>query len=63
MKKISKKLKEQKGAEMLQIILISGVLLVLIVTLFYPQMQNLFNSMMTTITNWFNNNGSRIFTV
>ena len=63
MKNLKKKLKEQKGAEMLQIILISGVLLVLIVTLFYPQMQNLFNSMMTTITNWFNNNGSRIFTV
>ena len=63
MKAFKKKLKEQKGAEMLQIILISGVLLVLIVTLFYPQMQNLFNSIMTTITNWFNNNGSRIFTV
>ena len=57
------KLKEQKGAEMLQIVLISGVLLVLIVTLFYPQMQNLFNTMMTKITTWFNSNGSKIFSV
>ena len=56
-------IKEQRGAEMLQIVLISGVLLVLIVTLFYPQMQSLFNSMMSTITNWFNNSGSKIFTV
>ena len=56
-------LKSQRGAEMLQIVLISGVLLVLIVTLFYPQMQNLFEGMMTKITHWFNNSGSKIFTV
>ena len=61
-KKLFKNLKEQRGAEMLQIVLISGVLLVLIVTVFYPQMQNLFNTIMTKITNWFNNSGSAIFT-
>lgn len=61
--KIAKKVKEQKGAEMLQVVLISGVLLVLIITLFYPQMEGLFNSLMDTMTNWFNKTGSSIFTV
>ena len=37
-KTIKKIVKEERGAEMLQIVLISGVLLVLIITLFYPQM-------------------------
>ncbi len=62
-KLLSKKLKEQRGAEMLQVVLISGVLLVLVITVFYPQMQNLFNTLMTQITNWFNRTGSTIFTV
>ena len=51
-KKIIKKIKEERGAEMLQVVLISGVLLVLIITLFYPQMQGLFTSMMDKMTNW-----------
>lgn len=61
--KITEKIKEQKGAEMLQVVLISGVLLVLIITLFYPQMEGLFNNLMDTMTNWFNKTGSSIFTV
>jgi len=56
-------IKEERGAEMLQIVLISGVLLVLIITLFYPQMEGLFNNMMNTMTNWFNKTGSSIFTI
>ena len=56
-------IKEERGAEMLQIVLISGVLLVLIITLFYPQMEGLFNNIMDTMTNWFNKTGSSIFTV
>ena len=63
MKNFKELIKKQNGAEILQVVLISGILLVLIVTLFYPQMQNLLNSMMSTITNWFNNSGSKIFTV
>ena len=59
----TKKIKEQRGAEMLQVVLISGVLLVLIITLFYPQMEGLFNNLMDTMTNWFNKTGSSIFTV
>lgn len=61
--KIVKKFKEQRGAEMLQVVLISGVLLVLIITLFYPQMEGLFNNLMDTMTNWFNKTGSSIFTI
>lgn len=65
MKKVimKKSLKEQRGAEMLQVVLISGVLLVLIITLFYPQVEGLFNTMMTQMTNWFNKTGSSIFTI
>ena len=62
-KRLKKLLKEQRGAEMLQVVLISGILLVLIVTLFYPQMQNLFNGMMTKVTNWFNGSGSKLFSI
>ena len=62
-KNIYNKIKEQRGSEILQVILIAGILLVLIVTLFYPQMESLFSSIMTTITNWFENTGSEIFRV
>lgn len=62
-KTIKKIVKEERGAEMLQIVLISGVLLVLIITLFYPQMENLFTNIMDTMTDWFNKTGSSIFTV
>ena len=60
---IYNKIKEQRGSEILQVILIAGILLVLIVTLFYPQMESLFSSIMTTITNWFENTGSEIFRI
>lgn len=62
-KNLSKKLKENRGSEILQVILISGVLLVLIITLFYPQMEELFKNVMETITNWFENTGSDVFRV
>ena len=60
MKKL-KKFKSNRGSEILQVILIAGVLLVLIITLFYPQLQALFENVMNTITNWFTNTGSEIF--
>ena len=62
-KNLSKKLKENRGSEILQVILISGILLVLIITLFYPQMEELFKNVMDTITNWFENTGSDVFRV
>ena len=62
-KSIKKYLRKERGSEILQVVLISGVLLVLIITLFYPQMENLFTNMMDKMTNWFNNSGSSIFTI
>ncbi|MBQ9314713.1 MAG: hypothetical protein IJ220_06980 [Clostridia bacterium] len=61
MKKIKELLKSNKGSEILQVILIAGILLVLVITLFYPQMQTLFENMMNTISNWFTNVGSKPF--
>ncbi len=59
--KMKKTMQSQRGSEILQVILIAGVLLVLIITLFYPQMEKLFTDLMTTISNWFTNTGSEIF--
>jgi len=61
--KLKKNLKSQRGSEILQVILIAGILLVLIITLFYPQMEKLVSSIMTTITNWFENTGSEVFRI
>lgn len=61
MKKLSDILKSERGSEILQVILIAGILLVLVITLFYPQMKSLFNNIMNTISNWFINVGSKPF--
>lgn len=61
MKKIKEILKSKRGSEILQVILIAGILLVLVITLFYPQMEKLFTGMMDTIGNWFTNVGSKPF--
>lgn len=63
MKRLQSLFKSQRGSEILQVILIAGVLLVLIITLFYPQMESLFTDMMDTIANWFENVGSKPFQV
>ena len=67
MKKITEKFKKifvsQRGSEILQVILIAGILLVLIITLFYPQMEKLLSNVMNTITNWFENTGSEVFRI
>jgi len=55
------KLEKEDGMEMLQVILISGIALVLIITIFFPQMKTFFGSMMTTITDWFSSKGSEPF--
>ena len=60
-KKMKKNIKSKRGSEILQVILIAGILLVLIITLFYPQMQALFTNIMTKITNWFETTGSQVF--
>ena len=63
MKKLKEILKSKRGSEILQVILIAGILLVLIITLFYPQLEKLFTTMMTTISSWFTNVGSKPFSV
>lgn len=63
MKGIKGKLKSQRGSEILQVILIAGVLLVIVITVFYPQMEGLFGDVMNTISTWFKNTGSAPFTV
>lgn len=63
MKKLSEILKSKRGSEILQVILIAGILLVLVITLFYPQMEKLFTNMMDTISTWFTNTGSKPFQV
>lgn len=61
MKRLKEVLKSNRGSEILQVILIAGILLVLVITLFYPQMEKLFTNMMDTIGNWFTNVGSKPF--
>lgn len=63
LKRFKENLKSQRGSEILQVILIAGILLVLIITLFYPQMESLFKSVMDTITSWFESTGSEVFRV
>lgn len=58
-----KNLKSQRGSEILQVILIGGILLVIIITVFYPQMQGLFTNVLETVSNWFKTKGSAPFTV
>lgn len=61
MKKIKAMMQSQRGSEILQVILVAGILLVLVITLFFPQMKALFENMMNTISTWFTNVGSKPF--
>ncbi len=55
------KFNKEDGMEMLQVLLISGLTLVIIVVVFYPQVQKFFEDMMGTITGWFTKTGSEPF--
>ena len=59
--KLKDNLKSERGSEILQVILIAGILLVLIVTLFYPQVQSLFTNIINKISTWFDGAGSAVF--
>lgn len=63
MKKLKNHLKSERGSEVLQVILIAGILLVIVITVFYPQMKGLFTDVMSTISTWFKTTGSAPFTV
>ena len=63
MKKVKVNLKSERGSEILQVILIAGILLVIVITVFYPQMEGLFTEVLNTVSNWFKTTGSAPFTV
>ena len=46
------KLFSKRGSEMTETILITAIMMVLIVTIFYPQMQSIFTAAMTKMGAW-----------
>ncbi len=52
-KKLLKTLKEKRGSELAQTILITAIMVVVIVTLFFPQIQAIFSTSMTKLSGWF----------
>jgi hypothetical protein len=55
------KFKKQDGMEVLQVLLIAGLALVLVLSVFYPAFKTFFKSVTDTITAWFTNTGSEAF--
>lgn len=48
-----KKGKQKRGSELAQTILITAIMVVVIVTLFFPQIQSIFSTSMTKLSGWF----------
>lgn len=42
----------KRGSEMAETVLITAIMLVLVVTIFYPQMQTILTNALTTISTW-----------
>lgn len=53
-KNLVKNVNGKRGSELAQTILITAVMVVLIVTLFFPQIQAIFSTSMTKLSGWFN---------
>lgn len=53
----------KKGAALAETILLIAISLVLVIVVFYPQITGLFNSLISTMTTWFNNAISSIGSV
>ena len=47
------KVQEKRGSELAQTILITAIMVVVIVTLFFPQIQGIFSTSMTKLSGWF----------
>ena len=47
------KLKEKRGSELAQTILITAIMVVVIATLFFPQIQSIFSTSMSKLSGWF----------
>lgn len=56
-KKIKRSLNKnsKRGAALAETILLVAISLVLVIVIFYPQITSLFNSLISTMTTWFNN--------
>lgn len=61
MKKINLK-KLKRGSEAIENILIVGIIIALIVTIFYPSINNLLDNIFSDLTVWVNNMTRNLFT-
>lgn len=52
-KNLVKKATSKRGSELAQTILITAVMVVLIATLFFPQIQTIFSTSMSKLSGWF----------
>ena len=52
-KELLKKTKQKRGSELAQTILITAIMVVVIVTLFFPQIQGIFSTSMAKLSSWF----------
>ena len=52
-KELINKVQEKRGSELAQTILITAIMVVIIVTLFFPQIQGIFSTSMTKLSGWF----------
>jgi len=50
---ILNKTSKKRGSELAQTILITAIMVVVIVTLFFPQIQSIFSTSMTKLSGWF----------
>lgn len=52
-KELINKVQAKRGSELAQTILITAIMVVVIVTLFFPQIQGIFSTSMTKLSGWF----------
>ncbi len=52
--KNKKVLSKKRGSELAQTILITAIMIMLIATIFFPQIQSIFTTAMTKVSGWFN---------
>lgn len=52
--KNKKVLGKKRGSELAQTILITAIMIMLIATIFFPQIQSIFTTAMTKVSGWFN---------
>lgn len=53
-KKIKKNLNKKRGSELTQFVLITGIMAVIVVSVFFPVMKEFITESLTTLAEWFN---------